>query len=415
VTRSPRSVVLTPITALAVGAALLLPATPAATAPPSTLTPSVAAARAATPGAIASGQVSAASPELAPPTLQVETVVDGLSIPWDLAFVGRKMLFTQRDAESLSVRLPDGEVRTLFEAPAGMWHQGETGLMGLAVDPDFGKNRTVYVCSGYDDGTTRDIRVTRWEIDRGFTAATPVDVVVSGIDITSGRHGGCRLRFAPNGALFIGTGDAAVGTNPQDLRSLNGKTLRVDARTGKPWPGNPFADAGNRNKRLVFTYGHRNVQGLAWRPGGGMWSAEHGTYRDDEVNKLKAGGNYGWNPVPGYDESKPMTDHSLPGRQLDARWSSGTPTIATSGMAWLRGDRWGDWAGRLVVPALAGERLMLLELDDRGRLVGEERVAELDGDYGRLRTAQLGPGKTLYLTTSNGGGNDVILKVTAQS
>ena len=96
-------------------------------------------------------------------------------------------------------------------------------------------------------------------------------------------------------------------------------------------------------KRKVYTYGHRNVQGMALRRGSQMWSVEHGTYRDDEVNKLKSGGNYGWNPVPGYDESKPMTDHSLPGRQIDAKWSSGQPTIATSGAAWLKGDVWGAW------------------------------------------------------------------------
>jgi glucose/arabinose dehydrogenase len=191
---------------------------------------------------------------------------------------------------------------------------------------------------------------------------------------------------------------------------LNGKVLRVD-ENGAPWPTNPFIDEANPVTKKIFTYGHRNVQGLSARHRNQMWSAEHGTYRDDEVNKLKPGGNYGWNPVPGYDESKPMTDHSLPGRQIDAKWSSGEPTIATSGMAWLRGDKWGNWEGRLAVAALAGSELLVLEFSPTGELISEISVAEFDGDFGRLRAVELGPQNNLYVTTSNGG-SDRILEVT---
>jgi glucose/arabinose dehydrogenase len=142
-----------------------------------------------------------------------------------------------------------------------------------------------------------------------------------------------------------------------------------------------------------------------------MWSAEHGTSRDDEVNRLKAGGNYGWDPAPGYDEEAPMTDHSLPGRQIDARWSSGFPTIATSGMAWLTGSKWGAWEGRLAVAALAGTELRVLEFTGDGELISQLTVAEFDGDFGRLRAVQIGPKNNLYVTTSNGGGTDRVLKV----
>jgi glucose/arabinose dehydrogenase len=165
-------------------------------------------------------------------------------------------------------------------------------------------------------------------------------------------------------------------------------------------------------KRRVFTYGHRNVQGLALRSDGRMWSVEHGTYRDDEVNRLSKGGNYGWNPVPGYDESKPMTDFSLPGPQIGARWSSGNPTIATSGAVWLRGERWGQWQGCLAVATLAGESLRILRFGADGGFVRMWRPAALDGTYGRLRSVVLGPGNALYVTTSNGAGEDRILRVT---
>jgi glucose/arabinose dehydrogenase len=106
----------------------------------------------------------------------------------------------------------------------------------------------------------------------------------------------------------------------------------------------------------VWTWGHRNVQGLAQRGDGTLWSVEQGSYRDDEVNLLVAGGDYGWNPVPGYDESVPMTDQSLPGRQIAAKWRSGDPTIATSGAAFVQGRRWGALNGALAVAGGVGEQ-----------------------------------------------------------
>jgi glucose/arabinose dehydrogenase len=116
---------------------------------------------------------------------------------------------------------------------------------------------------------------------------------------------------------------------------------------------NPYAAAPSA-RRLVWTYGHRNVQGLAQRADGTLWSVEHGSFRDDEVNLLVPGGDYGWNPVPGYDESVPMTDQSLPGEQQEAVWTSGEPTVATSGAAWVRGTQWGRLEGTLAVAAHKG-------------------------------------------------------------
>jgi len=148
-----------------------------------------------------------------------------------------------------------------------------------------------------------------------------------------------------------------------------------------------------------------------------MWSVEHGTSIEDEVNRLRSGGNYGWNPVPGYNEDTPMTDFSLPGKQIGARWSSG-PTIATSGAVWLRGKRWGAWRGCLAVAALQGESLRVMKFDGRGRFVRMWTPAALDDRYGRLRSVVLGPNNSLYVTTSNGGdgtGGDRILRVTPTS
>jgi glucose/arabinose dehydrogenase len=160
----------------------------------------------------------------------------------------------------------------------------------------------------------------------------------------------------------------------------------------------------------VWTFGHRNVQGLAQRPSDGtVVSVEHGSYRDDEVNALSPGADFGWQPGPGYDESVPMTDQSLPGQQTEAIWSSGEPTIATSGAAWVEGRRWGAYDGTLAVAALAGQRVLFLRFDERLGLQRESAPRALRR-HGRLRSVTRLPDGDLLVTTSNGG-DDKVLRV----
>ncbi|WP_202387276.1 PQQ-dependent sugar dehydrogenase [Nocardioides flavescens] len=344
------------------------------------------------------------------PKLRIKAVAQGLDHPWDARpLPGGAVLFTQRDRATLSV-LKGGKVRTVAFPSSEVWVSGETGLMGLEVDPDFASNRRIYTCQG---GTTagggHDVRVLAWTLDERLRTATAAGQVVGGIPATSGRHGGCRLLIDRAGSLLVGTGDAAVGTNPEDLDSLGGKTLRVDRFTGAGWPGNPFVAAGG-NRSLVHTWGHRNVQGLAQRRDGSLWSGEQGSYRDDEVNLLKSGGDYGWNPVPGYDESVPMTDQSLPGEQRGARWRSGPSTLATSGIGFVPTTRaWRALRGTLAVACLKATRVLFLRFDDRGRL-RSERAPEALRAYGRIRTV-VPDGTSLLVLTDNGAGNDRILRV----
>jgi len=152
------------------------------------------------------------------------------------------------------------------------------------------------------------------------------------------------------------------------------------------------------------------VQGLAQRRDGTVWSVEHGSFRDDEVNFLEDGGDYGWNPVPGYNEEVPMTDQSLPGPQIDARWSSGTPTIATSGASWVRGKQWGRYDETLATGALAGERLVFLKFTKEGELRKELAPPALRA-FGRLRSVTTARNGDLLVTTANGGGSDAVLRV----
>ncbi|GAA5116759.1 PQQ-dependent sugar dehydrogenase [Alloalcanivorax gelatiniphagus] len=358
------------------------------------------------PPSLAQPGPEAAEPRLAAPALKVRTVARGLEHPWDVQQApGGRLVVSERDRARLSV-VRQGKRRTLANLSKQVWVSGETGLLSLAVDAG---SRTIWACHGAKGGNGGEVRVTRWRVDRRWRSLSNRTVVIGGFPSTSGRHGGCRLLLdRDSDALLIGTGDAAVGTNPRDLDSLGGKVLRVHRRTGAPMADNPFADASG-NRRFVWTYGHRNVQGLAQRADGSFWSAEHGSDRDDEVNRLVAGGDYGWNPVPGYDESVPMTDQSLPGEQQDAAWSSGYPTIATSGAAWVAGAQWGRLDGTLAVAALKASEVLFMRFDDAGTLQSVTRPPELTG-IGRLRSVTAARNGDLLVTTDNGA-RDRVLRV----
>lgn len=345
------------------------------------------------------------------PALAVRRLVTGLDHPWDVRPLGDgRLIFTQRDRRTLRV-WANGRTHGVSFPRSTVWANSETGLSSVAVDPDFAENRRIYLChGGFRSDGRRDVRVDAWRLNPAATRATRIRLLVGGFPVTTGRHGGCRLMIDRVGSLFVGTGDAVIGTTPQNLRSFGGKTLRLNRFTGAPWPSNPFPNAKSRTKRYVFTYGHRNVQGLSQRRNGTLWSVEQGTDRDDEVNRLVRGGNYGWDPKPGYQEYSPMTDQSLPGAQRGAVWRSGAPTIATSGGSFIYGAGSGSYHGTLAVAALKGQRVIFLTLSAKGRLV-RVRVPDELRHYGRLRTVVDGPGGSFYVTTDNGGGRDSILWV----
>lgn len=342
------------------------------------------------------------------PTLAVSTVLSGLHRPWDLAFTpGGGMLFSERPGPIRFRVASSGAVRTLAD-PSDAVESGEGGMMGVAVDPNFTANRRIYTCFLSNKSGSLDVRLVRWRMNDAVTGLTDRADIVTGIPVSSGRHSGCRPRFGPDGRIWMGTGDAAMPTVPQSPSSLGGKVLRIDTN-GNGVPGNASGPFDPR----IYTYGHRNVQGIAFSPGGKAYSIEHGTGRDDEVNRLFAGANYGWDPRPlsgplFYDESRPMTDTTRHPGASTAVWSSGNPTIAPSGGTFLSGPRWKGWDRSLAMAVLKDHHLRVLRFTTSGNAVDTQFVRITD--RGRLRVAVLNPlNNDLYIATDADPGS--ILRV----
>ena len=325
------------------------------------------------------------------PTLTIDrNFVTGLSNPWDIAFVPgdvNTMFFTERHGP-IKVKRGAAPPTMLLAAPSGSDPAGEGGVMGLAVDPSFATTRRIFVCYTHD----ADNRVVPFTVNPAYSSLTEGTPIVTGIPKNDNVHNGCRVRFGLDGMLWITTGDANSPSTARNVDTLNGKVLRVDPDTGAAAPGNPVA--GNR----FFTRGHRNPQGIAFRANGEVYTTEHGPDRDDEVNLLVPGGDYGW--IGG---TTMTTAGAIP-----AKWSSGIPTIAPSGATFVNGPEWKAWNGALVVAVLKAARLQVF-LDRGGTLdFGAPGVIPLGV---RLRSAVQGPDGNLYLATDVGSGSGAIWRV----
>jgi glucose/arabinose dehydrogenase len=315
---------------------------------------------------------------------RVEVVASALQVPWSLAFAADGRLFvTERGGRVRILNLTAGGSELALTLD-DVFAQGEAGALGLALDPEFASNRFVYVYytarAGSGGAVNRVVRYREAGSRLGEAA-----VLLDGIPAST-IHDGGRLRFGPDGFLYITTGDAATTSLAQDPASLAGKILRL-ARDGTVPRDNPFASP-------LFSYGHRNPQGLDWHPvSGALWASEHGNTGNDEINAIEAGGNYGW---PTIEAAQTMVGMHTPAVFF-------SPAIAPSGESFYRGSRFPAFVNNLFVATLRGTHLLRLRVDaGTARVLSQERL--LVDRYGRIRDVVTGPDGLLYFCTNNRDG-----------
>lgn len=327
------------------------------------------------PDAAAVGTATPPEASSNPPRVGEPTdVATGLAVPWGLTFLpDGRALVGERPTGEVSLIVP-GELPEPVGTVPDVADNGEGGLLGIAASPTFEEDRLVYAYVT----TNADNRVITMELKND--ELVNAREVLTGIPDAS-YHDGGRLIFGPDGMLYVTTGDAGVPDNAQDLSSLSGKILRVNADGSIP-DDNPFPDSP------VWSYGHRNVQGLAFDDGGRLWATEFGSSAYDELNLIQPGGNYGWPQVEGVGGQMSEVRNFV-----DPQVTWPTSEASPSGLAWLDGV--------LYMGALGGERLWEVPVSGD---TAEGPTAVLEGTLGRIRTVVVAPDGQLWLTTSNTDG-----------
>lgn len=339
------------------------------------------------------GEIESTSPVVAEQSrvsFRVETVVDHLEVPWSIVWApDGRMFFTERSGRVQTFQ--SGKPKLLFTVP-DVAPSGEGGLMSLALHPQFATNHFVYLAYVYE-ADSEYVRVSRYrESDKGLVDRK---VIIEQIPAAQ-YHAGCRLRFGPDGKLYITTGDATRRDLAQRLDSIAGKTLRLNDDGTVP-PDNPFV--GRQDARPeIWSYGHRNGQGIDFQPGTNLlFETEHGPSGfdgpggGDEVNIVEKGKNYGWAEI----------HHTQTKAGMEAPLLEYTPACAPASAMFYRGSAFPEFRGNFFFGCLRGTRMIRVVLDGR-RVVSQENL--LEGKYGRIRDVAEGPDGFLYFSTSNKDG-----------
>ncbi|MEM6482216.1 MAG: PQQ-dependent sugar dehydrogenase [Pseudomonadota bacterium] len=387
------------------------------------------------------------------PSLSSEVVLDGLESPWDMAFLEDGTMFYTEKCDGLSVRMPGGEVNALLgmsesegynSVAEDLFCEGQAGMMGVAIDPDFAENRRIYVYSTSNMVTPHTNRLMRLEVSDDFTSVSDRTDIVEDVPYKMaasdhpfggpGAHNGGRVRFNDaDGYLYLTTGDTHNGQVPQSPTMMGSKVLRMDT-DGNAAPEN--APPVGFDKR-TFTYGHRNVQGIAFHPETGEpIAAEHGPWHSDEITVLKNGGNAGWDPRPnmagrgdcpdnycGYSPNQmvgenrftraawmPMTDFETYPAAMAPVWNNNGWSQGTNAADFLEGEAWGDWNGSMVVGILGigfggtpiGQRIDVMTFTENGQDLAAVSTMDLPIDSGRFRSLVQGPDGALYALLEEG-------------
>ena len=333
------------------------------------------------------------------PKFRVETVAKNLEVVWSIVFApDGRMFFTERPGR---VRVfENGKLRDKpFYTIPDIELSGESGLMGMTLHPNFAENHFVYLAYAYSDANkNQTVRVARYR-ENGETLVEP-KTIIEGIPAAQ-YHSGTRLKFGPDDKLYITTGDATKQSRAQQLSSINGKTLRLNDDGTIP-NDNPFINQKDARPE-IWTYGHRNAQGMDWQPGTNlMFQTEHGPSiidgvslfkrtGGDEVNIVERGKNYGWAKI----------SHNMTRKGMETPIIEYSPAVAPASGMFYRGDLFPELRGNFLFGTLKGEAIMRLVLDGR-RIISQDKL--FLKEYGRLREIAEAPDGSIYFSTSNRDG-----------
>lgn len=320
--------------------------------------------------------------------VDTNTVITGLDIPWEILYGPDGWLWvTERFGRVSRVNPETGQQNIILDHSEFVIQQGESGMLGMALHPDFPEDARVYIVYTYwQNGIKEKLVHFSWD-GQELVEET---VLIDGIQGNS-THDGSRLLFAPDGKLMMTTGDAQNLSAPQNPDHLSGKTLRINPDGSVP-ADNPFPDS------YVYSWGHRNAQGLDFGPDGALYSSEHGPSTDDEINIIEAGRNYGWPEVMGFCNT-PGELEFCELNNVKEPMIAWTPTIAPSDIIYYESDMIPEWTGSILLTVLKNKRIIELELSDDGQEITGENHYFIDY-WGRLRDICTGPDGEIYLATS---------------
>jgi aldose sugar dehydrogenase len=332
-----------------------------------------------------------------PVALETRVAAENLDHPWELVWGPDNWIwFTERDGNIGRLNPETGEVIRIHTIDE-VWQQSESGLLGMALHPNFPGTPHLFVVYTYDENGTKQERVVRYTYTgSGLTEKT---ILLDGIKAYQ-IHDGSRL-LIHEGKLFITTGDAGDQGTPQNKNSLNGKVLRINLDGSIP-SDNPMPGS------VVWSWGHRNPQGLTLGANGIMYSSEHGPGSDDEMNIIEKNRNYGWPNVMGYCNS-PAEQTFCQANNVVEPITAWSPTLAVSGTAYYGKDLIPQWKNSLLMLTLKERELVILNLSSDGRTVDSITKA-FDNEFGRLRGICVAPDGRVFFST-NDEGNDKVIEI----
>jgi len=321
--------------------------------------------------------------------LKVDTVVTGLNVPWEIQWGPQGNIWMTERHGIISLVDPETGVRTiLLDDTDNVYQQGESGMLGMVLHPDFADTSHVFVVYTYLAGNIAKERLVRYYYN-GTGLVDPY-ILIDDIPANS-THNGSRLIILPDYTLLMTTGDAQDQNAAQNTSSLNGKILRLHLNGDIP-ADNPIAGSP------VWSYGHRNAQGLVHAPNGKVYSSEHGPTTDDEINIIKKGANYGWPAVHGFCDN-PSENNFCNENDVTTPIEAWSPTIAPSDVTWYAHDAIPEFQNSLLMAVLKEKMIVNIHFEEDGTVV-DETYRYFENEWGRLRDILAGPEGELYLATN---------------